>query len=161
MIPETYQLDETDRRILLALDNDPRVPIMMLAQQLGLARGTVQTRLERLAHSGALRPNTARIRPAALGRGVSAVVSAELDQARLDESIEALRQIPEILECVAPAGDTDLLIRVAAKDPDDLYRVSEVIRLCPGITRTSTSMILRDVIPYRTTAMLKHDTATK
>ncbi len=53
MIPETYQLDETDRRILLALDNDPRVPIMMLAQQLGLARGTVQTRLERLAHSGA------------------------------------------------------------------------------------------------------------
>ncbi len=62
---------------------------------------------------------------------------------------------------MAPAGDTDLLIRVAAKDPDDLYRVSEVIRLCPGITRTSTSMILRDVIPYRTTAMLKHDTATR
>lgn len=158
MTPETYQLDETDRRILLALDADPRVPIMMLAQQLGLARGTVQTRLERLAHSGALRPNTARIRPASLGRGVSAYVSAELDQARLDESIEALRQIPEVLECVAPAGDTDLLIRVAAKDPDDLYRVSEVIRLCPGITRTSTSMILRDVIPYRTTALLKHDT---
>ncbi|MCW4465698.1 Lrp/AsnC family transcriptional regulator [Glutamicibacter sp. MNS18] len=160
MTPETYQLDETDRRILLALDTDPRVPIMMLAQQLGLARGTVQTRLERLAHSGALRPNTARIRPASLGRGVSAYVSAELDQARLDESIEALRQIPEVLECVAPAGDTDLLIRVAAKDPDDLYRVSEVIRLCPGITRTSTSMILRDVIPYRTTALLKHDTVS-
>jgi len=160
MTPETYQLDETDRRILLALDTDPRVPIMMLAQQLGLARGTVQTRLERLAHSGALRPNTARIRPASLGRGVSAVVSAELNQARLDEAIEALRQIPEVLECVAPAGDTDLLIRVAAKDPDDLYRVSEVIRLCPGITRTSTSMILRDVIPYRTTALLKHDTSS-
>ena len=75
MNSDTYQLDETDRRILLALDADPRVPIMMLAQQLGLARGTVQTRLERLAHSGALRPNTARILPAAMGRGVSAFVS--------------------------------------------------------------------------------------
>ena len=152
---DTYQLDETDRRILLALDSDPRVPIMMLAQQLGLARGTVQTRLERLANSGALRPNTARILPASLGRGVSAFVSAELNQAKLSEAISALREIPEVLECVAPAGDTDLLIRVSAADPDDLYRVSEEIRLCPGITRTSTSMILRDVIPYRTTGLLK------
>ncbi|HJX78855.1 MULTISPECIES: Lrp/AsnC family transcriptional regulator [Micrococcaceae] len=161
MNSETYQLDETDRRILLALDNDPRVPIMMLAQQLGLARGTVQTRLERLAHSGALRPNTARILPSSMGRGVSAFVSAELNQSSLNEAIEALRRIPEVLECVAPAGETDLLIRVSATDPDDLYRVSEEIRLCPGITRTSTSMILRDVIPYRTTALLSKLSGTK
>ncbi|WP_411731815.1 Lrp/AsnC family transcriptional regulator [Paeniglutamicibacter sp.] len=154
MTPESYQLDDTDRRILLALDEDPRVPTMMLAQRLGLARGTVQTRMERLASSGALRPNSSRLKPASVGRGVSAVVSAELDQSHLEEAIAALSLIPEVLECVAPAGDTDLLIRAVAKDPDDLYRVSEEIRLCPGITRTSTSMILRDVIPYRTTALL-------
>ncbi|MGG5753647.1 Lrp/AsnC family transcriptional regulator [Zafaria sp. Z1313] len=155
MIPETFQLDATDKRILLALDQDPRVPTMMLAQRLGLARGTVQSRLEKLAASGALRPNSTRVSPASLGRGVSAAVSAELDQSRLDEAIAALADIPEVLECVAPAGDTDLLIRVVASDPDDLYRVSEVIRLCPGITRTSTSMFLREVIPYRTTGLLQ------
>jgi DNA-binding Lrp family transcriptional regulator len=154
MTPETHQLDATDKRILAAMDQDPRVPIMMLAQRLGLARGTVQTRLEKLAASGALRPNSSRINPAALGRAVSASVSAELDQSRLDEAIAALREIPEVLECFAPAGDTDLLIRVVATDPDDLYRVSEVIRFCPGITRTSTSMFLREVIPYRTTGLL-------
>ncbi|GAA1498346.1 Lrp/AsnC family transcriptional regulator [Paeniglutamicibacter kerguelensis] len=156
MTPESYQLDDTDRRIVLALDDDPRVPTMMLAQRLGLARGTVQTRMERLATSGALRPNSSRVKPVSVGRGVSAMVSAELDQSHLNEAIEALRKIPEVLECVAPAGDTDLLIRAVAIDPDDLYRVSEEIRLCPGITRTSTSMILRDVIPYRTTELLKH-----
>ena len=42
------ELDATDRRILAALDEDPRVPIMVLAQRLGLARGTVQSRLERM-----------------------------------------------------------------------------------------------------------------
>ncbi len=156
MTPESYQLDDTDRRILLALDEDPRIPTMMLAQRLGLARGTVQTRMERLAASGALRANSSRVKPSSVGRGVSAMVSAELDQSHLNEAIEALRKIPEVLECVAPAGDTDLLIRAVAMDPDDLYRVSEEIRLCPGITRTSTSMILRDVIPYRTTELLKH-----
>jgi DNA-binding Lrp family transcriptional regulator len=148
------ELDATDKRILSALDEDPRVPIMVLAQRLGLARGTVQSRLERMAASGALRPNSSRVLPAALGRGVAAAVSAELDQSHLNEAIAALRKIPEVLECHAPAGDTDLLIRVVATSPDDLYRVSEEIRLCPGIVRTSTSMFLREVIPYRTTGLL-------
>ncbi|MDQ4501301.1 Lrp/AsnC family transcriptional regulator [Sinomonas sp. ASV322] len=148
------QLDPTDRRILLALDEDPRLPIMVLAQKLGLARGTVQSRLERMTSNGALRPHSVRVDAAALGRGVSAEVAAELDQSQIDGAIAALGRIPEVLECLAPAGDTDLLIRVVATSPDDLYRVSEEIRLCPGITRTSTRMILRTVIPYRTTALL-------
>jgi DNA-binding Lrp family transcriptional regulator len=148
------ELDATDKRILKGLDEDPRVPVMVLAQRLGLARGTVQTRLERMTASGALRPNSSRVLPAALGRGVAASVSAELDQSHLNEAIAALRKIPEVLECHAPAGDTDLLIRVVAASPDDLYRVSEEIRLCPGIVRTSTSMFLREVIPYRTTGLL-------
>lgn len=147
-------LDGTDKRILKALDEDPRLPIMVLAQRLGLARGTVQSRLERMAATGALRPNSSRVLPAALGRGVTASVSAELDQSHLNDAIDALRRIPEVLECHAPAGDTDLLIRVVATSPDDLYRVSEEIRLCPGIVRTSTSMFLREVIPYRTTGLL-------
>lgn len=148
------QLDATDRKILLALDADPRMPVMVLAQRLGLARGTVQSRLERMTASGALRAHSTRVEATALGRGVSAEVAAELDQSSLNEAIAALREIPEVLECLAPAGDTDLLIRVVATSPDDLYRVSEEIRLCPGITRTSTRMILRTVIPYRTTALL-------
>ena len=151
------QLDATDRRILLALDEDPRIPVMMLAQRLGLARGTVHSRLERLAASGCLRTHSARVLPDALNRGVMAMVSAELDQSKLNDAVEALRKIPEVLECHAPAGDTDLLIRVVASSPDDLYRVSEEIRFCPGITRTSTQMFLREVIPYRTTGLLQQD----
>lgn len=150
-------LDATDRRILLALDDDPRLPVMLLAQKLGLARGTVQTRLEKLAASGALRPNSSRITPASLGRGVGASVRVEVDQHHLREAIDGLKRIPEVLECFAPAGDTDLLVRVVARTPDDLYRVSEEIRLCPGIVRTSTSMFLRELIPYRMTGLLEED----
>ena len=147
-------LDDTDRRILLALDDDPRVPVALLAQRLNLARGTVHARLERLATSGVLRPNSARVRPQALGRGVAASIRVELDQHQIGPAIDALRQVPEVLECFAPAGDTDLLLRVVAKSPDDLYRVAEVIRLCPGILRTSTSLFLREVIPYRVSTLL-------
>ena len=151
------RLDATDRRILLALDDDPRMPVALIAQRLGIARGTVHARLDRLAASGQLRANSARVRPEALGRGVAASIRVELDQHLIAQAIEALRNVPEVLECFAPAGDTDLLLRVVAKSPDDLYRVAEVVRLCPGILRTSTSLFLREVIPYRVSKLLEAD----
>ena len=150
----TDLFDDIDRRILLALDEDPRMTVMALSQRCRLARGTVQTRLERYQREGLLRRHSVRVDPAQLGHGLSAMVAAELEQHQLDEAIAGLRRIPEVLECFAPAGETDLLCRVVACDPDDLYRVAEVVRLCPGILRTSTSLFLREVIPYRVSALL-------
>lgn len=149
-----YQLDDIDRRLLLELDEDPRMTVLLLAQRTGLARGTIQARLERYRTGGVLRRHSTTVRPDALGYGLAGNVSAELDQHRLDEAIRALARIPEVLECHAPAGETDLVIRVVARDPDDLYRVAEDIRLCPGILRTSTSVYLREVIGYRTRPLL-------
>ena len=148
-------LDDTDRRILLELDHDPRMTVLLLAQRTGLARGTVQARLDRYRAAGLLRLASTLVPPSALGRGLDATVAAELDQHSLDAAIEGLKKIPEVLECHAPAGSTDLLVRVAARDPDDLYRVAEEIRLCPGILRTSTSVYLREVIGYRTRPLLR------
>ncbi|MEX5295912.1 Lrp/AsnC family transcriptional regulator [Kocuria sp. CPCC 205268] len=147
-------LDATDRKILAALDEDPRMTVLALAQRTGLARGTIHARLERYRASPALRPHSTRVTPAALGYGMAASVAVELDQHQLDEAIAGLRSIPQVIEVFAPAGQTDLLCRVVAKDPEDLYRVSEEIRLCPGILRTSTSMFLRTVIPYRVAPLL-------
>lgn len=149
-----YELDATDRRIMRALDDDPRMTILLLAQRTGLARGTIQSRLDRYRTEGFLRLHSTLIAPAALGRGLAATVGAELDQHLLEEAIAGVRRIPEVLECFAPAGVTDLLCRVVARDPEDLYRVSEEIRLCPGILRTSTSVFLRHVIPYRIRPLL-------
>lgn len=149
-----YQLDATDRRILAALDDDPRMTVMLLAQRTGLARGTIQSRLDRYRTEGLLRLESTRIPPAALGHGLAGQVAAELDQHKLDEAVAAVRRVPEVLECFAPAGITDLLCHVVARDPDDLYRVSEDIRLCPGILRTQTSVFLREVIPYRIRPLL-------
>ncbi|WP_157000495.1 Lrp/AsnC family transcriptional regulator [Leucobacter komagatae] len=149
-----YAVDATDRKILEQLDIDGRMPVAMIAQNLNLARGTVQARLDRMQASDVFRPHSSRVKPAAFGRPVAAMVQVELDQHLIQEAIGALASIPEVLECFAPAGDTDLLLRVVARDPDDLYRVSEEIRLCPGIMRTSTSLFLRQVIPYRVTGLL-------
>lgn len=154
-----HLLDDIDRRLLLELDADPRMTVLLLSERTGLARGTIQTRLERYRTEGLLRLTSTLVPPEALGRRLHATVSAELDQHQLDAAVEALRRIPEVLECHAPAGDIDLLCHVVARDPDDLYRVAEEIRLCPGITRTSTSVYLREVIPYRVRPLLRQGLA--
>lgn len=151
----TARLDEIDRRLLAALDEDPRMTVLALAERTGLARGTIHARLEKYRTSALLRPHTTRLDPAALGHGIMASVAVELNQHHLDDAVAGLARIPQVIEVMAPAGQTDLLCRVVARDPDDLYRVSEEIRLCPGILRTSTSMFLRTVIPYRMTALLE------
>lgn len=161
LTPSVPEIDDIDRKLLLALDEDPRMTVLALADRAGLARGTVQSRLERYQREGLLRLHSTRIDPALLGRKLSAMVAAELDQHHIDDAIDALARIPEVLECFAPAGETDLLCRVVARDPDDLYRVSEEIRLCPGIVRTRTSVYLRRVIPYRIRPMLAQGMAAQ
>ncbi len=145
----TEELDLTDLGLLVALERDPRASVTQVADETGLARGTVQTRLDRWQRRSVLRAHSVRVDPASLGFPLSAMVEAELEQHQLDAAVEGLKRIPEVLECFAPAGSTDLLCRVVARDPDDLYRVAEEIRLCPGIVRTRTSVFLRRVIPYR------------
>lgn len=147
-------LDATDRRILLALEDDPRVPVVLLATRLGLARGTVQARLERLGADGALLPNSVRVPPEAVGRSLRAIITAELDQTEFPAAMDSLSRIAEVLECAAISGPSDLFLQVVARSPDDLYRVSQEILACPGIRRTSTSIVMRDLIPFRTTPLL-------
>lgn len=147
-------LDATDRRILLALEDDPRLPVVLLAQRLDLARGTVQSRLDRLSSSDTLGPNSMRVSPEALGRPIRAVVTAELDQIEFTAAMSTLAQIPEVLECAAISGNSDLFMQVVARDADHLYQVGQQILACPGIRRTSMSLILRDLIPFRTVALL-------
>lgn len=157
---DTFQLDHIDRTIMQVLDRNPRASVVTIAQESGLARRTVHTHLEKLEARGALRPTSARVETASLGYPIQAHVAVELDQRHINETVAALSRIPQVVEVQAPAGETDLLVRVVARDSTDLYSVSEDIRLCPGVMRTRTSMYLRTLIPYRTHQLLHRNNPT-
>ncbi len=144
-----YVLDATDRRILAALDADSRATVQAIAYELGLARGTVHTRLDRLQRSGALKDHSLRLHPPALGWPLRAHITAEANQDKLDLMIADLEQIPEIIECVAVSGQSDLSIEIVARDADDVYRITQAIMKCRGVLRTATSIMLRELISRR------------
>ncbi|MFB9377101.1 Lrp/AsnC family transcriptional regulator [Kineococcus gynurae] len=149
-------LDATDRRILLALDVDPRATVAKLALDLGLARGTVHTRLERLAApEGPLAPHSVRLRTAAVGLPLRAMVTAGVDQDEFDDLLRDLTGIEEVVECLGTAGENDLLIEIAARDADHIYEITQKIMRCRGIRRTATSLVLRELLPRRTAHLLR------
>jgi DNA-binding Lrp family transcriptional regulator len=142
-------VDATDRRILKALDEDPRATVQWIAQRLDLARGTVHARLDRLSDVSTLRLNSLRLNHQALGYPLRAIVTADADQDELDLMIADLQTIPEVIECLAIAGESDLFIEIVAKDANDIYVITQRIMRCRGIRRTATSMVLRELIARR------------
>ena len=154
MSTPTPELDPTSRRIMAALDEEPRATLGWLAAKLRLARGTVQGRVAALFAPGVLRPPSALVRTASLGLPMRALVTANLDQDQFEVAMLSLRSIPEVLECVATSGVNDLSCQVAVRDSDHLYEVGQRILSTPGIRRTATSIVLRELIEYRTAQLL-------
>lgn len=82
------------------------------------------------------------------------MVTAEADQNELDDMIADLQKIPEVIECLAVAGASDLMIEIVAHDADDIYVITQRIMKCRGIRRTATSMVLRHLITRRKEQLL-------
>jgi DNA-binding Lrp family transcriptional regulator len=154
-LSDVPDVDATDARLLLALTEDPRASVMALSQRLGLARNTVQARLSRLESSGVLAPFARRVRPEALGYRLGAYVTVQVVQRSLAEVSDALADIPEVLEVTGLSGAADLLVQVAARDADDLWRITEHVLTIPGVQRTDTALALRRFVDHRVTGLLQ------
>ena len=148
-------VDATAARLLLALNEDPRASVMALSQRLGLARNTVQARLARLEQGGVLAGFERRVRPEALGYRLRAYVTVQVVQRSLAEVSDALAHIPEVLEVIGLSGVVDLLVDVAARDADDLWRITEQVLAIPGVQRTDTALALRRFVDHRMVPLLE------
>jgi DNA-binding Lrp family transcriptional regulator len=151
--PDT--VDSTDARLLLALAESPRATVLALAERVGLSRNTVQARLAGLEARGVLTSFERRIDPAALGYPLTAFVTVQVTQRMLAEVAAALREVPEVLEVLGLSGPADLLVRVAARDADDLYRIAGQLLATDGVERTTTSLVMRTLVEHRVTPLLE------
>src|SRR5512132_2754366 len=93
------QFDELDARLVALFAEQPRIGVLECARRLGVARGTVQARLDRMQDRGIIRGFGPELDPAALGYEVTAFVTLEIRQGSGHEAAAAhLAAIPEVLE---------------------------------------------------------------
>lgn len=148
-MPRTSRVDRIDARLLLALTRAPRATTIALAAAVGLSRNTVQARLSRFDSSDIVRSFERRIDPAALGYPLQAFIFTRVTQRKLGRVAGDLAGVPEVVEVNGLSGVTDLLVRVVAQDADDLYRVAGQILAINGVRRTTTALVMRDLVDYR------------
>jgi DNA-binding Lrp family transcriptional regulator len=149
-------IDDLDARLVELLTAEPRVGMLEASRRLGVARGTVQARLDRLQSRGVVTGYGPDISPAALDHGVMAFVTLEIRQAGGHDSVaRQLSAIAEILEAHTITGAGDVLCRVVARTNADLQRVIDAIVDVAGVLRTSTVIVLDTPVPYRALPLVR------
>ena len=143
------EMDDIDRRIVAALQADGRLPIVDLAEKVGLSATPCQRRVRRLEEAGVITRYAALISPGALGLGLQALVQVTLDD-HSEKTVEAfeaaIRARPEVVACYAMTGDMDFLLHVLAADLAQFseFAMKALLRL-PGVRGTRSSFIMQAV----------------
>jgi DNA-binding Lrp family transcriptional regulator len=76
-------------------------------------------------------------------------------QRRLAETADALAAIPEVLQVHGISGQLDLLVHVVAANAEDLYRIAGQILAIPSVERSTTALVMRELVDYRITPLLR------
>jgi Lrp/AsnC family transcriptional regulator, leucine-responsive regulatory protein len=131
-------LDDTDRRLIEALDRNARTSTADLARLVGLSPQSTADRMRRLEDLRVVAGFTVKLDPGALGLGIAAYIRVRPAMGELPRVARLLAEIPEIVECDRVTGDDCFIAKVFVARVDDLERVID--RLLP-YAQTNTSIV--------------------
>ena len=150
-----YKIDKLDASLLEELQRDSRVGVLELSRRLDVARGTVQSRIDRLVAAGVIRNFSASLNLDALGFPVKAYVTVEVKEGQIDSVVKPLLKVDEVIEVHAVASQGDLLCLLVARSNEHMMDVLEKILTVPDIARTSTAIVLKTQIEHRCHQLLQ------
>lgn len=140
-------LDIIDRKILDILRNNGRIPILDLAEKVGLSATPCGRRVKRMEEEGIIVGYGARIDPQALGLNISVLVAVRLARHGTEgtrQFLSAIAKRSEITECLLVTGNTDYMLRIWVRDIDELGTfIRDVLQSIPSVAETTTMVILK------------------
>ena len=141
-------VDEIDRRIVLELARDARLPNNTLAQRVGVAPSTCLARVRTLRDRGVIRGYHADVDPAALGRPLQAMIAVRLQataRGHIRRFVADVARRGEVLNVFFLAGKDDFLLHVAAASTEALRVFVEDLSSDADVSYTETSLIFEHV----------------
>lgn len=147
------QLDNLDRKILTILQDDGRIAVTALADQVGLSPNATAERMRRMQREGIIVGYRALLNPKALGRGLTAFIEVRLDRTSsevFDNFARVIRRLDGVEECHMVAGGFDYLLKTRHRDMED-YRafLSDTLVDLPGVRETRTYAVMEAVVEGR------------
>ncbi len=146
---KALEFDKIDVKLLKMLQADARLPLSQMADQAGLSTSACHRRIKLLEQSGVIAGYGASLDRHILGYPMEFFVEVSLTRLSEDELSEfekAVEAIPEILQCHLMSGQSDYMLRIAARSTRDYERIhrNRLAKL-PNVARIQSSLALRTV----------------
>lgn len=145
---QNYQIDATDRKILGFLVKNARMPFLEIARECGVSGAAIHQRVKRLETAGIITGSRLLVKPEALGMNVCAFIQISLSEGnKYPIVVDALKKIPEVVECFFVTGKHTMLVKIYCMDNDHLMEVIiNTFQRIPFIQSTETMISLQQPI---------------
>jgi Lrp/AsnC family transcriptional regulator for asnA, asnC and gidA len=136
-------MDEVDRLILQALQEDGRTPFTQIAKKAGVSETTIRSRYRNLVDEGVVR-TVSIVDPFALDFQAPAMIGISTEPGKIEAVAKAVSELPEVSYLVLTLGAYDLLVEVYCRNLQHLTNlVTQQIQLIPGVRATETLMVAK------------------
>ncbi len=136
-------LDQTDLRIIEALQKDGRVAFAQIAEQLGVSPGMIRQRYSRLVEQGYLKV-VAITNPLRMGFKTMAMIGIRTEGSKLLDVAEKISKLDEVIYMVISSGRFDIFAEVICRDHEDLLRfITEKLSTIDGVRESESFMHLK------------------
>ena len=142
-----HQLDKLDEQILRLIADNARIPFLEVARACNVSGAAIHQRIQKLTNLGILKGSEFIIDPEKVGYETCDYIGLFLrDPEQFDSVTEALKCIPEVIECHYTTGQYDMFIKIYARNNHHLLNIIHD-RLQPlGLARSETIISFREAI---------------
>jgi DNA-binding Lrp family transcriptional regulator len=143
-----FSLDDTDTYLLALLQQDASRTTKELAAELGLSITPVHERIKRLEREDVIRGYVALVNRTKLGKTLMAICTISLKEhsrSAIDQFDHSIAHIPEVVECLNIAGQSDYVLKVVLRDMQEYQSFMLKLAELPSIATTQTSFVLREI----------------
>jgi Lrp/AsnC family transcriptional regulator for asnA, asnC and gidA len=140
------QLDALDTKILQMLANNARRPFLEIARECNVSGAAIHQRVQKLTSMGVIKGSELLIEPSSVGYETCAFMGFFLkDPSQFSAVVEALKEIPEVVECHFTTGQYDMFIKLQARNNDHLLQIIHGKLQGLGLARTESLISFKEV----------------
>ena len=138
------KIDKLDKKILSILSKNARIPFKDVAAECGVSRAAIHQRVQHLIAGGVITGSGFDVNPKSIGYNTCTYVGMNLERGNMyKDVVEKLQDIPEIVECHFTTGPYTMLLKVYARDNEQLMDLlNNKIQMIPGVVSTETLISL-------------------
>ncbi len=148
LLEKMEKVDKLDKKILGILSKNARMPFKDVAAECGVSRAAIHQRVQHLIDNGVITGSGFYVNPKSLGYSTCTYVGLNLERGSMYKKVvERLQTIPEIVECHFTTGSYTMLIKLYARDNEQLMDLlNNQLQTIPGVVSTETLISLEQSI---------------